>query len=384
MKTGAVLMGFSKAERERRDEAMRQVMEVNDLKALVLMGDTNVGNDIYGDFRYCADNRIIFYRQVAVLFPASAPVLFAGSAIQRQAASRNSSISDCRQSDNLPADIGNLLNERGVSSGKVGVNFDVLPVSWLNYLRNELPGVDWIGTHNQVLAVRFRRSTEEADLLRKCGPLADGGYEAALRMIRPGVSEYEIAAAIEQYARARGAEQHFTLIGSGKFALGDKNGLPLPYSPSPRRMEAGDSVVMEITPCLEGYWTQLVRTVNVGAPNRDIEKLHLVVREAIGKAIEVFRPGKTVRDLVLAIDACISSRGYLPSPPYGHVCAVDLVEARVSAQNGQVLEPGMAVIIHPTVLTPDGKNNFFWGETYLVIDGGYERINRASDELLTV
>lgn len=41
-------------------------------------------------------------------------------------------------------------------------------------------------------------------------------------------------------------------------------------------------------------------------------------------------------------------------------------------------------IIHPTVLTPDGKNSFFWGETYLVTDGGHERINRASDELKTV
>lgn len=33
---------------------------------------------------------------------------------------------------------------------------------------------------------------------------------------------------------------------------------------------------------------------------------------------------------------------------------------------------------------PDRKNSFFWGETYLVTDSGYERINRASDELLTL
>lgn len=47
-------------------------------------------------------------------------------------------------------------------------------------------------------------------------------------------------------------------------------------------------------------------------------------------------------------------------------------------------QPGTAVIIHPTVLTPDRKNSFFWGETYLVTDGGCERINRAGDELLTL
>jgi hypothetical protein len=154
-------------------------------------------------------------------------------------------------------------------------------------------------------------------------------------------------------AQGRDVEQHFTLVGSGHFAPGDGNGLPLPYSPSHRRVEAGDSVAMEITPCLERYWTQLVRTVNVGAPNPELEKLHRVARDAIKKGLEVFRPGKTVRDVVLAII-------------------------------GHVESSGTAVIIHPTVFTSDGKNSFFWGETYLVTDDGYERLNHATNELLTV
>ena len=97
---------------------------------------------------------------------------------------------------------------------------------------------------------------------------------------------------LSRNTRAPGAEQHFTLVGCGKFALGDKNGLPLPYSPSMRHVEDGDSVVMEISPCLEGYWTQLVRTVNVGSPNAELEKLYRVSRDAIKKALEVFKSGK--------------------------------------------------------------------------------------------
>lgn len=377
-------MGFSPAERERRDKAMRRIMEANGLRALLLVGDTSVGSAIYGDFRYCTENRVIFYRQVAVLFPGSDPVLFAGSSIQRRGASLNASVRDCRQSDDLPADAIKLLRDRGVTSGKVGVTFEIIPVSWFHSFQKELPRVDWVGTHDLILEARFQRGAEEAELLRRCAPLADGGYEAALGMIRPGVSEYEIAAAIEGYARARGAERHFTLIGSGRFIPGDGNRLPLPYSPSERRVESGDSVVMEITPCLEGYWTQLVRTVNVGVPNREIEKLHHVVCEAIRKTLASLKPGKTVRDLVLTIDGSVRDLGCHPIPPYGHICAVDLVEERVLAENLRVLEPGTAVIIHPTVLSPDRKNSFFWGETYLVTNRGYERINQARDELLTI
>ncbi len=203
-------------------------------------------------------------------------------------------------------------------------------------------------------------------------------------MIRPGVSEYEIVAEIERYARAGGAEAHFTLIGSGKFAFGESNRLPLPYSPSPRRVEDADSIVTEITPRYEGYWTQPVRTVNVGKPNNDLKKVHQVCRDSIQKGLEQFKPGNRVKDIVLAMEAYVMGCGYLFTPPSGHLCGIDGIEARVSRQNEMVLEPGMAVIIHPTVFTPDGKNSFFWGETYLVSHDGYERLHRSTDELLTV
>ena len=84
------------------------------------------------------------------------------------------------------------------------------------------------------------------------------------------------------------------------------------------------------------------------------------------------------------MESYVTGCGYLLKPPLGHFCGVDLVEARVTPENEMVLTPGMAVIIHPTVVTPDDKHNFFWGETYLVTREGYERLHRTGDELLTV
>jgi|SRR5271157_1294659 len=377
-------MAFSSAERTRREKAIRQVMEAKGLKALILIGDTNVGSEYLGDFRYYVDNRIIAGQQVAILFPQADPVLFVGTAIQQQAASRRSSVRDCRVSDDLLADAVRLLKERNILSGKIGVSFTMLSVPWYNYLRKELFGIDWVETHQEIFDVRIHHSSEEGELFRKCGLIGAGEFEAAVKMIKPGVTEYEIAAAIEEYGRVRGAEQHFTLVGSGRYVPGDSNGLPLPYSPSQRRVEAGDSVVMEITPRVEGYWTQIVRTVNVARPNAELEELYRVSRDAIRKGLEVFKPGKTIRDVVLTMDAHVKECGYLFRPPTGHICGIDLIEGRVSPQNTRVLEPGTAVIIHPTVGTPDGKNTFFWGETYLVTDGGYERLNPVTDELITV
>jgi Xaa-Pro aminopeptidase len=80
----------------------------------------------------------------------------------------------------------------------------------------------------------------------------------------------------------------------------------------------------------------------------------------------------------------VKEAGYLLKPPLGHVCGVDLMEAQVSQQNEMLLEAGMTIIIHPTVLTVDGKRSFFWGETYLVGPDGFERLHRSRDELLTI
>ncbi len=291
-------MAFTRVEKDFRAKAFQKVIESENLQGLLLIGDTNVGHHFYGDLRYYTDNRIIFYRQVVVILPQSEPILFAGSEIQRQAALRRSSVKDCRLIENLIADVVRLLKERGIFRGRVGVNLEMLPTAWYLYLRQELPQIEWVETHEQIMQIRSQHSKEEMEIFRKGARLGDGGFEAALKMIRPGVSEFEIAAEIEHAARSGGAEDHFTLIGSGKFSFGDDNSLPLPYSPSSRQIELGDSIVMEITPRYEGYWTQLVRTVNVGKPNRDLEKIHKICRDAIEKGLEHLKAEKKVKDLV--------------------------------------------------------------------------------------
>ena len=377
---------FTLTEKERRHEAIRGLIDALHLKALILIGDTNVGNGFYGDLRYYTNHRVIFQRQVAAVFPEGGPVLFAGTALGKEAASRRSFIKDCRLTgENQAADIVTVLRERGVFSGQVGINFLMLPAAWLSYLKQELPGIEWVETHPEIMRIRFsEHSAEEAQVFREGAALGTGAFEAALKVIRPGISEYEIVAEIEHYACARGAEENFTLIASGRFSLGNDNTLTLPYAPSRRRIEAGDSVVMEITPRYEGYWTQIVRTVNVGKPNSDLDKIHRVCCEALKNGLEALKPGMRVMDVGLAMEAYVKTTGYLFRPPIGHICGVDLIDDRVSLQSSMILESGMAVIIHPTIFTPDEKRSIFWGETYLVTKDGYERLHLKGNELITL
>lgn len=376
---------FTESEKESRHRAIRRVLDTDTLKALILIGDTSVGPGIYGDLRYFTNYRVIYYRQVVVVFPDFESVLFLGSnGAQRQGAAQRSFVSDCRVSGNFKTDIADLLKERGVDSGRVGVNFEMLPAAWYMHLNQELPQVEWVEAHERIMQVRLQRSEEEANIYRKGAALADGGFEAVVKFIRPGVSEYEIVAECERVARAGGAEESFTLISSGKFALGDGNLLPGLNAPSHRRVEIGDTIEIEITPRYEGYWTQLVRRVTVGEHNDDLNKITSISCDAIKKGLEHLKPGGTVADVVSAIESHVTVCGYELKPPVGHICGIDLVESRIDGHNEMVLSPGNALIIHPLILTPDGKSSSFWGETYLVTHNGYERLNRIGDEVLTV
>lgn len=377
-------MGFTITEKEARHRAVQQILTADNLQALLLIGDTNIGPGFYGDYRYYTNNCISSQRGLALVFPDSKSVLLTNGDFSRQAALRTSFMDDCRASTNFIADAVKLLKERGILQGRVGVNLEMLPTAWYISLRQGLPKVEWVESHERIMQIRFQRSQEEAEVYRRGAALGNGGFEAVLKVIRQGITEYEIAAEIEYYARSRGAEKQFTLIGSGKFTLGDKNTLPLPYAPSQRRIEIGDTIYMEITPRYEGYWTQLVRMVNVGKANADLEKIQTVCRDAIKKGLEQFKPGKKVRDVALAMESYVRGCGYILKEPLGHICGVDLVEDRPSLQNERVLQPGMAVIIHPTVYTPDGKNRLFWGETYLVVQNGYERLHHTGDEVFTI
>src|SRR4030043_2253378 len=122
-------MAFTKAEREARHRAILEMMKKDHLQALLLIGDTNVGIGAFGDLRYYTDMFVIFNRQIVVLFPESEPVLFAYSEITRQAAIRRASVKDCRSTENLIEDVAKLIKERGVSTGRIGINSVMLPLA---------------------------------------------------------------------------------------------------------------------------------------------------------------------------------------------------------------------------------------------------------------
>jgi len=372
---------FTLAERARRLTAAQSMLSREDLNALIVVGDGTVGPGFNGDFRFLTNHRVIFHRQVLILLPACEPVLFVGSDIAAQTAGTRSFVQNCRVSLDLGGFICTYLKEKGVVSGRVGINFEMMPAQWYLRMQRELPEIEWVETHPQLLEIRNIHSKEEMETLRECAKLADGAFSAALGAIKPGVTEHEIAAAIEYFARKNGAEENFTLIASGKFGCKEF----FLSSPTSRVVENGDSVAMEISPRFQGYWTQVVRTVNIGEiKNREMAKMHEVCLRTISEGRKYLGPGSTASTALQVMDDYVKGTEFILVQPVGHNCGVDLDEAKIMPDNDTVLTPGTAMAIHPPICSKDRKAMFYWGETYLITEDGNERLIKSADELLAV
>jgi len=376
---------FSQIERDKRLKAADEMMKSEGLSGLLMVGNGAVGTNSYGCFRYLVDNRVYYYLQTAIFAPGKPPVAIATSIISQLEFENNSFIKDCRVFTDSVEGIKAIFEEMGITSGKVGTCLELLPTSWLLALQESFPGIEWADVSEPIFRIRNVHSAEEIETLKKCGRLADIGYEALKRTIKPGMTEQQAVAELEYAIQKNGGESNFSLIASGRFSF-DDNKLPCIRAATmfDKVIEAGDSVAMEITPRYNGYWTQLVRTVSVGEPSKDFVTIHKVLVDAIKDASAELRPGNPISNIAKRVRKFTEKAGYVFSLPCGHICAIDLNEERIDEANMRPLLPGMAVILHPSIITPELQTGIFWGETFLITENGCEKLMNSSDELAVI
>src|SRR6202035_4226042 len=120
--------------------------------------------------------------------------------------------------------------------------------------------IKWIAMDGLVESLRRVKDPEEIDRIRDAARLGSRVMEAAIRLIRPGVSELDIAAEIGYRMRRKGASgESFEAI----VAAGPRSALPH-ARPTARRIGRNELVVLDLGAILRRYCSDLTRTVHVG------------------------------------------------------------------------------------------------------------------------
>jgi Xaa-Pro aminopeptidase len=224
----------------------------------------------------------------------------------------------------------------------------------------------------------------EIAAIRKAAKLADEGYEVFMQAARPGRADYELVAEAEAFFRASGVDDNFQIIGVGGIEV---RGMA---PPSGKRLKRGDMVTTELTPCVEGYYAQICRTLVVGDATAEQKAAHVLWREAMEAGIATVRDGVTAADIAKAENDVFRNHGmgqyttseYTRVRGHGMGLFADTKPHLLEDVTTRI-DAGMVLIVHPNTYHPV-VGYMVLGDAVAVTKNGCEVLTGTPRELFSV
>ena len=196
----------------------------------------------------------------------------------------------------------------------------------------------------------LRRVKDESEtaLIKKAVNIADGVFTHILGYIKPGVAEIELAAEMEYYMKRQGAlgPSFETIVASGKRAS-------MPHGvASEKKLEAGDVITMDYGALYNGYCSDMTRTVFLGKPDRELERIYKIVLDAQLKGIQAVKQGLTGREVDSIARKVITDSGFGEHFGHGlgHGVGLEIHEEPMLSIRGNIeLNDGMVVTVEPGI-----------------------------------
>ncbi|MEW6283595.1 MAG: M24 family metallopeptidase, partial [Candidatus Eremiobacterota bacterium] len=211
--------------------------------------------------------------------------------------------------------------------------------------------------------------------LRRAAAVADRAFQKALESLREGVRESDFCAELEYLMQKEGARKPSfdTIVASGP------NGAFPHAGVTDRVIRAGELITLDFGVVLDGYNSDITRTVWLGELPPDQEKIYRVVRQAHRAALEVLRAGKKAGEVDAAARQVIADAGWAEafSHGLGHGLGLAVHEMpRLRPNTETVLEAGMVVTVEPGVYLP-GVGGSRVEDSVIVTETGFEYLTRS-------
>lgn len=264
-----------------------------------------------------------------------------------------------------------------VSPRRVGVvGLHRLPHTVYAAVQEAFPVVSFIDLNAQVALLRRLKTPFEIRLLREAGRITDLTFDTIRAEIRPGISEFEVAARLSFLIQQSGAGIAFepTVVSGNDHPIAIR-------MPTNRRLEPGDSVMIDIGAMVQGYQADAARTFVLGEPSAHQIKVWDVVRRAYDAAFEQIRPGVPCRDVHQAALAVIEGAGYQLVHRIGHGIGLATSFEWPSLDTDPTpLEPGMTFCIEPGIYV-EGSGDMKLEDDVVVTAGGYDLLTHSNHDL---
>jgi Xaa-Pro dipeptidase len=310
------------AERQRRWERARSLMQKNSIDAICMIGGTSLV--YFTGIRWWNSERLFTFvlPQKGKAFYIS-PAFEEGRAREQiaKAPEGNSSQILTWQEDEDPYQlVAKGLRDASASTGRIGIEESTTYV-FSGGIGKATPGAQIVSATPITAGCRMIKSPAEIALMRLAAQVSLAAYEAAWRSLHPGMTQNQFAALVAAAHRQLGFD------GEASVQVGEYSALPH-GSLNPQTIREGTVLLMDGGCSVEGYHSDISRTFVLGNATDKMKRVFEIVHRAQTKAVKTARPGLAAGDVDAAARKIITDSGYGPGYKYfthrvGHGMGMD-------------------------------------------------------------
>jgi Xaa-Pro aminopeptidase len=230
-----------------------------------------------------------------------------------------------------------------------------------------------------VETIRLIKDDDELARIEQAVALSDASCEYIRKYVKKGMTEKQVAWELEVHMRTHGAEgiAFGIIVGSGP------NGAKPHAVPGDRRIKKREPIVLDMGARIEGYHSDLTRTICLGKPDKKLKEIHSIVLQAQLAAEEHLKPGMTGQEVDALARDVIAAASYKEQFGHGLGHGVGLAVHEgpaVNTRGTSPLQPGMVFTVEPGIYVTG------WGgvrieDLVLMTENGAKVLSRASKEL---
>ncbi|MCK4260115.1 MAG: aminopeptidase P family protein [Halanaerobiales bacterium] len=271
-----------------------------------------------------------------------------------------------------------VFAELGINEGRFAIDDTMWADQFLGIM-SIFPNLEFQSVGNLLNDLRLIKTADEIEMINKSSQIVDEVVEAVKELIKPGMTEIEVAALMEFEMRKRGSEgpSFETIVGSGP-----NSAIPH-YNAGERKIQKGDFIVLDFGATYKGYCSDTTRTLCVGEPTPKMIEVYNIVKEAQEIGVRTAKPGIKASEVDGAVRQYIVDKGYGEYFTHrtGHGLGLQVhEEPYISGISDTILKPGMVFSVEPGIYI-EGEFGVRIEDIVLVTETGCERFNNSSRKL---